>query len=292
MATVQGTSFLLDTPPEGGGFFHALKSFFGLYRPDLHNPVGLMRSALYGPGVVNTALDFASRAPDVADLGCGSGWFSLEVARRNPQAVIRAIDVDEERLSWARSYYQKRRGRKGVIEHVQADLAEVEFDPGSLDVVVAFFVLSQIKAPLEMLEKIKTALRPGGVLLYYDATEPPARNLEKLSRLMHRRSRFRGKMSDPWTERRKLEQMYQNDLARSGRPAGEPSEVEISSWIAKSFDLLLQSRQRALVDLKVKGLSAMDAFYELPFWKTLDDVLVRSGYLEGATRFMVARQRG
>lgn len=251
-----------------------------------------MRSALYGPGVVNIALDFASRAPDVADLGCGSGWFSLEVARRNSQAVIRAIDKDEERLSWARSYYEKRRGRKGVIEHVLADLAEVEFDPGSLDVVVAFFVLSQIKAPMELLEKIKSALRPGGVLLYYDATEPPTRNLEKLSRLMHRRARFRGKMSDPWTERRKLEQMYRNDLARGGRPEGEPGEVEISSFIAKNFDLLLQTRQRALVDLKVKGLSAMDAFYELPFWKTLDDVLVRSGYLEGATRFMVARQRG
>lgn len=285
-------SFLLEHQPEGKGFMHSLKSFLGLTRPDLHNPVGLMRAALYGPGLVNTALDFASRAPDVADLGCGSGWFSLEVARRNPQARIRAIDKDAEALAWARTYYERHRHLKGAIEHVEADLAEIEFDPQSLDVVVAFFVLGALEQPLELLAKVKSALRPGGVLIYYDGTDAPSRNLEKLSRLMHRRSRFRGKMSDTWTERRKLEDMYLHDLARGNRPAGAPSESEVSSAIARDFDVLLQSRQRAFIDLKVKGLSPGDAFYELPWWKMLDDLLVRVGYLEGATRFLLARKRG
>ncbi len=270
---------------------HSLKSLLGLNRPDLHNPVGLMRAALYGPNLVNTALDFASRAPDVADLGCGTGWLSLEVARRNPQARILAIDKDAEALAWARAYYSRHQRRKGAIEHVEADLAEVEFDSQSLDVVVAFFVLHALEKPLELLARVREALRPGGILVYYDGTEAPGKNLEKLSKLMNRRSRFRGKMSDAWAERRKLEEMYINDLARAGRPLSAPSETAISSWIAQNFDVLQQSRQRAFIDLKVKGLSPGDAFYELPFWKLLDDVLVRSGYLEGATRFMVARKR-
>lgn len=291
-STEKKESFLLERRPEGGGFMHSVKGFLGLDRPDLHNPIGLMRSALYGPSLVNTALDFASRAPDVADLGCGSGWFSLEVARRNPQARIRAIDKDSEALAWARLHYERHRGRKGQIEHVEADLAEIEFDPQSLDVVVAFFVLGALEKPLELLEKVKSALRPGGVLIYYDGTEAPAKNLEKLSRLMHRRSRFRGKMTDAWAERRKLEELYSKDMARGGRPAGAPGETEVSSYIGANFDILQQSRQRAFVDFKLKGMSAGDAFHELPLWKLLDDVLVRTGYLDGATRFLVARQRG
>ncbi len=285
-------TFLLDHPPEGSGFMHRLTRFFGLQNPDLHNPVVLMRSALYGPGLVNTALDFASRAPDVADLGCGSGWFSLEVARRNPQARIRAIDKDPEALDWARSYAARRRSLKGHIEYVQADLSEIEFDPSSLDVAVAFFVLGSLEKPLEMLERLLGALRPGGLLIYYDATEPPARNLDKLGRLMFRRARFRGKMSDAWSERRKLEDLYGHDLARGYRPAAAPPEAEVHAFLSRSLDVLHQSRQRAFVDLKVKDMSAGDAFYELPWWKLLDDVLVGTGYLEGATRFLLARKRG
>lgn len=286
------STFLLEHAPEGSGFMHGLKKFFGLQNPDLHNPVVLMRSALYGPGLVNMALDFASRAPDVADLGCGSGWFSLEVARRNPQARIRAIDKDCAALDWARSYAARRRNLKGHIEYVEADLAELEFDPRSLDVAVAFFVLGSLERPLELLERLQGALRPGGLFIYYDATEPPARNLEKLSRLMFRRARFRGKMSDAWSERRKLEELYMHDVARGHRPAAAPPEAEVYAFLARNLDVLHHSRQRAFVDLKVKDMTPGDAFYELPWWKLLDDVLVRTGYLEGATRFLLARKRG
>ncbi|MEW6279737.1 MAG: class I SAM-dependent methyltransferase [Candidatus Eremiobacterota bacterium] len=283
-------SFLSESPPEGSGFAHSVKMALGFGRPDLRNPVYWLRASLYGPRLVGLALDLAARAPDVADLGCGSGWFSLEVARRNRSARVLALDKDAEALAWARSYYESRRS-PGRVQHVEADLATHAFEPDSLDVAVAFFVLGAMEQPLEALGRIHRALRPGGLLVYYDGTEPPGKNLERLSRWRHRYDRWRGRMSDPWTQHRKLEAAYRRDTARCHRPETAPDENEVYGWLLHHLHILHQSRQRAFTDLALAGHAISTYATELPVARMLDDVSVALGWLDGATRFVVGRKR-
>lgn len=94
----------------------------------------------------------------VVELGCGNGRpETLELAQR-----YRLTGVDL-------SYEQLRRARERVpdAEFVQADLTTVEFEPGSLDAVCAFYVFNHVPRELlpGLLARIHSWLRPGGILL-------------------------------------------------------------------------------------------------------------------------------
>jgi SAM-dependent methyltransferase len=96
--------------------------------------------------------------PVVVELGCGNGTReSRELAAR---ARLTGVDLSEEQL---------RRARERVPEatFLQGDLTTIEFEPGSLDAVVAFYVFNHV--PRELLPgifgRIRTWLRPGGHFL-------------------------------------------------------------------------------------------------------------------------------
>jgi SAM-dependent methyltransferase len=94
----------------------------------------------------------------VVELGCGSGRAeTLELARR---CRLVGVDLSSEQLRRAHE-------RVPGAEFVQADLTAVEFEPGSLDAVCAFYVFNHVPRELlpGLLARIHSWLRPGGVLL-------------------------------------------------------------------------------------------------------------------------------
>jgi SAM-dependent methyltransferase len=95
----------------------------------------------------------------VADLGCGAG---IPATRELVTRGLRVVGVDF-------SAVQLRRARQLVpgAQLVQADIADLHLQPGSLDAVVSFYAL--IHLPLydqqAVLPRISRWLRPGGFLL-------------------------------------------------------------------------------------------------------------------------------
>ena len=94
----------------------------------------------------------------VVELGCGNGTReTAELARR---ARVTGVDLSAEQL---------RRAHERIPEatFVQGDLATIEFDAGSLDAVVAFYVFNHV--PRELLPavfgRIHRWLKPGGHFL-------------------------------------------------------------------------------------------------------------------------------
>ncbi len=95
---------------------------------------------------------------DVVELGCGNG--TVETRALAARYRLTGIDLSAEQL---------RRARERVPEatFVEADLTTVEFAPGSLDAVCAFYVLNHVPRDLlpGLFTRVHEWLRPGGLFL-------------------------------------------------------------------------------------------------------------------------------
>jgi predicted TPR repeat methyltransferase len=94
----------------------------------------------------------------VVELGCGGGTPETAVLARRFR--LTGVDLSHEQLRRARE-------RVPEAEFVRADLTEIDFEPGSLDAVAAFYSLNHV--PRELLgglfARIRTWLADEGLLL-------------------------------------------------------------------------------------------------------------------------------
>ena len=267
--------------------------------PDIkRNPRLWLKLYLEGLTLHNRSLGLARRAESVLDLGCGCGWIAIATARSNPRGRVEAVDLDGRLLDWARYYCDRLRNedkRLGAITFTQGDVddyawAEVE---ERFDLVHAGFILSRCARPGEALEGIYRALKPGGWLIYHDATEPPAGNLDQLARLHHQWAKWRDPTSDPWSWRRIWRQRYLFDTVRMFARHGDPSESHVLGRIEELFAIRYQERRRALLDLYLRMGRKKPYRHALllPLAKLADDIGTRLGLVQGACRYVLAQKR-
>lgn len=113
---------------------------------------GFLAAAGEGPG---RALDF----------GCGLGWLALELARSG--WTVDAVDLAPASLEIA-AEWAGRQGLQDRISHRQADLGAEPLGEEEYDLAVVWDVLHHIPDPEGALDRLVTALRPGGRLLILD----------------------------------------------------------------------------------------------------------------------------
>ena len=97
-------------------------------------------------------------ASRVLELGCGGG--TKETRTLAEQFVLTGVDLSEEQLRRARE-------RVPGARFVHADLTNLERAPGSVEAVVAFYVLNHVPRELllPLFERVREWLVPGGVFL-------------------------------------------------------------------------------------------------------------------------------
>lgn len=100
-----------------------------------------------------------------ADIGCGIGFFSLGLARLvGDRGRVYAMDLQEKMLEGVRRRARKA-GLQGRIETRQVesdDLAAPDLK-GSLDLVLAFWMLHEVPDQAAFLGQVRGLLKPGGV---------------------------------------------------------------------------------------------------------------------------------
>lgn len=269
---------ILDLPvPEGEGLYRRMKIAVGLDDPDVRtNVIFRLRRALYGPFRMERVFRLAARAADVADLGSGSGWVALEVARRNPRARVTAVERDAGLQAWARTYAEGI-GGLGALRHPVADLEALDLGERTLDAALALFSLGCLRDPEALLGRVHAALRPGGLLVYMEGMEPPPVNLRRLARLTRQPE-----------ERIRL--AYLCDGVRRHRPPEAPPEADVHAAIRRRFEVFHHSRTRAFLDLYTARYRVRDALWRLPLLKVADEAAMATGLLEGSVRFVLARK--
>jgi len=102
---------------------------------------------------------------DALEIGCGTGGFARRLAARSQHVL--ALDLSGEMIRIAR----EQSAQFTNIEFQLADVRDVTFPIASFDCIASIATLHHLPFP-EMLLKMKTALKPGGVLLVLDLFEP------------------------------------------------------------------------------------------------------------------------
>lgn len=120
----------------------------------------------------------------VADVGAGTGYFTLRIARRvGAEGKVYANDVQPEMLDKLRANAQ--REKLSNIETVLGSVADPKLPAGKIDMVLLVDVYHEFSQPQEMLQHIRAALKPDGrlVLLEYRKEDPaiPIRQEHKMS---------------------------------------------------------------------------------------------------------------
>jgi ubiquinone/menaquinone biosynthesis C-methylase UbiE len=108
----------------------------------------------------------------VADLGAGSGYFTLRFAKAvGPQGKVYAVDVLPEMLD----YIRQRAQLDGVknIQLVQASPHDPQLPPASVDLIFICDTLHHISDRSRYFPLLAKALRPGGRLANVDFYKKP-----------------------------------------------------------------------------------------------------------------------
>jgi SAM-dependent methyltransferase len=111
---------------------------------------------------INRVMDILGIAAgkNAADIGAGSGWFTVRAAKRVGDAgVVYAVDINPEAMR-----YIDERARKEKIDNVKTILSQAD-DPklpaNSVDSVLMLKTYHEIAKPVTLLQNLQAALRVG-----------------------------------------------------------------------------------------------------------------------------------
>jgi SAM-dependent methyltransferase len=114
---------------------------------------------------INRVMDILGIAPGkgVADIGAGSGWFTVRAARRvGAGGMVYAVDINPESIR-----YVSERAQKEKLRNVKAMLGKAD-DPvlpaNSVDAVLLLKTYHEVAQPVALLRNLRGALRPGAKL--------------------------------------------------------------------------------------------------------------------------------
>jgi ubiquinone/menaquinone biosynthesis C-methylase UbiE len=132
------------------------------------------------------ALDALKLTPGstVADVGAGSGYMSVKMARRvGPAGKVYANDIQPEMLTILRQ--RLTREKITNIEPVLGTVNDPKLPANAIDLILMVDVYHEFQQPQIMLRRMRESLKPGGrlVLLEYRKEDPsiPIRPDHKMS---------------------------------------------------------------------------------------------------------------
>jgi ubiquinone/menaquinone biosynthesis C-methylase UbiE len=114
---------------------------------------------------VNRVMDLLGikRGLHVADIGAGSGWFTVRSARRvRNEGMVYAVEINPEYVR-----HIKRRAKREKLSNIQTILGKPD-DPmlprSSIDAALLLKTYHEIAQPIAFLRRLRPALRPGARL--------------------------------------------------------------------------------------------------------------------------------
>ena len=121
----------------------------------------------------------------VADLGCGSGWSSIAIARAYPHAFVDGIDSDPASIETARTNAHAE-GLDDRVRFFVKDASDPGLD-GVYDLVTIFEALHDMARPVDALANARGLLGDGGMAIVADerVAERFAAPGDDLERLMY-----------------------------------------------------------------------------------------------------------
>jgi ubiquinone/menaquinone biosynthesis C-methylase UbiE len=111
---------------------------------------------------IDRVMDLLHIAPGktIADIGAGSGWFTVRAARRvTATGKVFAEDINPKAID-----YINQRARKEQLGNIQTVLGtpeDAKLPPGSVDAVLLLKVYHEIALPVPFMQRLRLSLKPG-----------------------------------------------------------------------------------------------------------------------------------
>lgn len=106
----------------------------------------------------------------ILEIGCGHGLFSAYAAVAGPARTFRGVDIDEDKIRWARQAAAKVGAR---LEFATSPSGAVPAGPWDAVVVVDVLYLLPAERQRALLEEALATVRPGGVLVVKEMAPEP-----------------------------------------------------------------------------------------------------------------------
>ena len=120
------------------------------------------------PAIPDVAARFADTTTParVADVGCGLGWSSIELARAFPHVIVDGYDADESSIARARRNAED----AGVADRVSFHLVDASsgYGSGDYDLVVFFECVHDMAHPDAVLAAARDAVSADGAVIVMD----------------------------------------------------------------------------------------------------------------------------
>ncbi len=160
---------ILDAFRSGGGVPYES------YGADMRNAIVRLNRPTFGnrlgtqwlPAIPDIDKRLRSRPPArVADVGCGTGWSTLAIARAYPDVRIDGIDLDPASIAEAR----QNAAASGLGDRVRFEVRSAA-DPagsGQYDLVTAFETVHDMADPVGALRAMRQLMAPDGAVVIAD----------------------------------------------------------------------------------------------------------------------------
>jgi SAM-dependent methyltransferase len=114
---------------------------------------------------INRVMDILgiTAGKNVADIGAGSGWFTVRAARRvGSSGTVYAVDINPDAIR-----YIDHRAKRESLANVRTILSQAD-DPllpqNAIDAVLLLKTYHEVADPVALLQRLRAALRPGAKL--------------------------------------------------------------------------------------------------------------------------------
>lgn len=162
--TVEGSPYTYKTPDrDGTGKVYLGREISHIM--GFHGKDWLERETREQEESISLALENLPITPEsvVADIGAGSGYYTFRIAPLVPQGKVLAVEIQDEAIDYINEQAQAL-GYDNV-ETIKGDDASPNLPENSTDLVIMVDVYHELFHPQEMLQEIKSALKPDGKLL-------------------------------------------------------------------------------------------------------------------------------
>ncbi len=111
---------------------------------------------------INRVMDLLGIEPgkNVADIGAGSGWFTVHAARRvTSSGTVYAVDINPEAIE-----YIDQRAKKEQLQNIRTILSkpdDAQVPTNSIDAVLLLKTYHEVAHPIVLLRNLRPSLRPG-----------------------------------------------------------------------------------------------------------------------------------
>lgn len=277
------------------------------FRPDLQNlrPVRwFYNNPWREPEFVNIQIvpkvDFlvryaAKKGGKVLEVGCGTGFTSLELARAGLE--VTAIDLSPHSIRVAENTLKKAKRSKsfGTLVYQAGDVLEMDFPEKHYDSAVFYSSLHHMPDIRKILTKAHRALKRGGCLI---ACEPLRDEFSMHSAGIAALFRFAlptwetadkkatyaasSKNWDAYVQKIYNEYTYKDEHGKNEQSPFDninASEKVMVGAIRKLFNIKTIEHGDAFIDKLIGGLRGPHAFTLARALKLIDDAMVRSGSL-------------